>query len=329
MSIALTGITCGSFAWFTYMTRAKIEEFQGVTVGFGNLQAGFISDVDLPEAEQYGLVRDDSTYEQTIYWIDGHTIEPDTMHYFLGMNGYATDTLHPVTTRKYQNGESLSALYSAPRTLYDSTDQAEKADYIHLPFVFRYEDIIDEGTFIGDENIYLSQVKLNVTNSSSHIHESIRIHTDNHIENIHMINPSSSDDGSTNVGGTLDLNGDGYYDSTYVGTDRYEFIYGQLKESPQYNDFPEVDDTPIFDDTFHSGHKSGVYAVKAIDPEVAEYEGMYEFRNKRKFVTTTNPHTNNLAFLDLSIFVEGWDLSVIDSEIGIPFSMELKFETDN
>lgn len=322
LSLALTGITCGSFAWFAYTTRAKIEEFRGVTIGVNELEMGLLSEVELEDAEQYHLIKDDSNPEQTIYWLDGHIMEPETINYALRMNGYATDTLIPATTKKYAPSNDFK-LYSAPRLFSNEQSPASKIDYIYLPLVFRSKDIIDEG-YVSNENIYLSQVSLNVLNANSHIHESVRIFTNNKIDNNHLINPSSSDNGSTAVGGTLDLNGDGFYDVDHLENGDFEHIYGEAKEHAYAP--PTVDDDPIFDTTFHSGHKAGAHPLETIVPEVAEYEGMYEFRNKRKHVTTTNPLTDNLAYLDLSIFVEGWDLSVIDSEIEIPFSMELKFE---
>ncbi len=326
LSIALTGITCGSFAWFAYTSRAEIQQFKGVTIGVNELEMGIISDVELDEADSHHLIKDETYPNQTIYWLDGHKMEPEDLNYVLSMNGYATNTLYATTTKKYSNGEDFG-LFSTPKMYESSQGVAEKEEYIHLSLVFRCKDFIEE-TYISDENIYLSQVKLNVLSQGSNIHEAIRVYTDNTIDNKHLINPSSSDDGSTDVGGALDLNGDGFYDVDYFGNNDHERIYGQVKES-HYKNSPETDDTIIFPDqrtSFHAGHKAGTYALESCIPETADYEGMYGFRNKRKSVTTTNSLTDNLAYLDLSIFVEGWDLSVIDSEIGLPFSMELKFE---
>lgn len=329
LSISLTGVTCGSFAWFTYMTRAKIEEFRGVTIGFGDLHAGILSDVDLPLAEQYGLIKDESNPEQIIYWFDGHQMNYETLRYVLSSNGYATDTLYPVSSRKYTSGEEFG-LYAAPTILEDGNYIAEKSDYIHLPLVFKYEDIIEEGTFIPNENIYISQVKLTESQSDSYIHEAVRIYTSDRNSNTHLINPFSNNDGVTDVGGVLDLNGDGFYDANYFDTVGYEFVYGQVKES-SYKAEPENDDTIIYPDernAFNAGHRAGIYALETCVPEVAEYEGIYEFKNKHKHVTTTDPLMDNLAYLDLSIYVEGWDLKVVNSEIDIPFAMEITIETD-
>ena len=331
LSIALAGSTCGTFAWFMYTTRAKvIEDLEGVTIGAGNLEVGILSEADLPEAELYGLIKDDSNPNQTIYWFIGHTMEPDTLGYVLSANDYATNTLIPVTTRKYANGDDFN-LFSTPKV--DSNDEDEEAikkGQIYLPLVFRYSDILeDEEVYIPNQNISISQVKLEVLENDSHIHEAVRIHTDNRAGSTHLINPSSQEDGSTNVGGILDLNGDGYYDYWSESGGVYEHLYGQVAES-NYKANPEVDDTQVGplpnQNAFVAGHKQGVYALDSYVPETADYEGFYGYRNKRKWVTTTNPQTNNYAYLDLSIFIEGWDIHVINREIEVPFAMEIKFE---
>ena len=330
LGITLTGIVCGTFASFTYMTRAKIDEFHGVTIGFGNLEAGIMSDADLPNADQYDLVKDESNPNHTIYWFKEHSVKHETLHYVLNANGYATDTLYPVTTRKYASDDEFN-LYSAPTILTDNLEPAEKDNYIYLPLVFRYNNI-EEDDYLPNEDIYLTDVKINTTDSNSRIHEAVRIFADSKNDNSNLINPSSSSDGTTDVGGILDLNGDGFYDPYYLNGSGYEFVYGQVSEK-HYREIPESGDSNSFNpeqrSAFNAEHRAGIYALESCTPEVAQYEGMYDFRNKHKQVTTTNESTFNLAYLDLFIYIEGWDLTVINTEIGIPFSMELKLETDN
>lgn len=332
LSIALAGATCGTFAWFTYDTRAKIiDNLEGVTIGLGELDAGILSNVDLPDADLYGLIKDDSNPNETIYWFRGRKIEPDALSYVLAANGYAYETLIPVTTRKYANGDDFN-LFSTPRMLNDSDEKAKKEGQVFLPLVFRYHDVLeeDETAYIADQKIALSKVKLNILDENSHIHEAIRIHTDDKNGLSHLINPSSIDDGATNVGGLLDLDGDGFYDIEIHDEKLYEHVYGQVidwdyKNSPETVDtLPES--TSEYKNSFVAGHKSGVYALNTCTPEVAEFEGLNDFTNKRKWVTTTNSQTNNYAYLDLSIFIEGWDSNVINREIGIPFSVEVTFE---
>ena len=329
LTLALAGITCGTFAWFSYDTRTPISELNGTAIGLGELQAGFLSEVDLPDYEQYGLVKDESNPDEIIYWFEGHEIKPETINYVLSSNGYATDTLHPVTSLKYANGDDFE-LYSAPNMFKDSVDQAAKESLIYLPLVFRYEDILaEEKTYLSDENIYLSKFNLKTSEEDTFIHKAVRIYTNNKVDNTHLINPTSNEDGSTDVGGILDLNGDGFYDCKEISGIDYEKIYGQISES-SYKADPESEDGLIPEEarnSFVANHRAGTYAIEKCTPETAEFEGFYGFRNRRKCVTTTNPNTNNYAYLDLSIYVEGWDLNVINSQIGMEFSIELVFDT--
>ena len=329
LTLALAGITCGTFAWFNYDTRAPISELNGTSIGLNELQMGFISEHHLFDYEEYGLTRDDSDPNETIYWFSGHKIGPETINYILGSNGYATDTLYPVTSQKYTNGDDLE-LYSAPYIFHDICDIANKEEQIRLSLVFRYEDILaDEPTYLPNENIYLSQFKLNTLNEDTFVHRAVRIYTNDKNNTAHLINPSSNEDGETYVGGILDLNKDGYYDCDIVEGKRVEHIYGQTAEFSHKGN-PESEDSEVPEESrnsFVARHKAGTYAVNSYTPEKAEFEGFYEFRNHHKCVSTTNPDTKNYAYLDLSIFVEGWDLNVIDSQIGMQFSIELMFDT--
>ena len=330
LSISLASATCGTFAWFAYDTRAKIiDSLEGVTIGLSELEMGIISQVDLPDAGLYGLHKDATDPDQTIYWFEGHEMEPETISYVLSENGYATNKLIPVTTRKYSHGDNFS-LFSTPKMDDDVDEKASKEGRIYLPLVFRCHDILEEEDieYLADQRIALSDVDLEILHDGSHIHESIRIYTDNKDGSTHLINPSSSLDGSTEVGGLLDLNGDGFYDVESINGNRYERIYGQVIES-NYKETPESVDTmpdPSLKNSFIAGHKKGVFALDKCTPEVANYEGLDEFSSKHKWVTTTNPQTNNYAYLDLSIFAEGWDASVINPEIDIPFGIHLHFE---
>ena len=304
-----------------YGARTRITEFEGTSIGVGNLEVGIFSQEVLPEAQERGLIQDDS--DPTLYWFEGHEMPASTINYVLATNGYATNELFPVTTNKYKKGDSFN-LEFAPNEAHDN-DHALKQGRVYLPLVFRYTDIIDE-IDISNENIYLSQVELNSIENGSEIHRAVRIYTDDKNGTTHLINWSSSDDGITNVGGVLDLNRDGFYDTIEREGKRYERIYGQVKEA-YFRDTPEEDDTPYHGTTFEAGHRAGTYILESCVPEVAEFEGNYNFRNMRSEVTTTNPLDNNYARLDLSIFVEGWDEHVIDSEINMPFNINLQFET--
>ena len=54
---------------------------------------------------------------------------------------------------------------------------------------------------------------------------------------------------------------------------------------------------------------------------------MSNFMNHRYALATTGG-VHNYAYLNMIIFLEGWDTSVINTELGHEFSMDLSFEMD-
>ena len=59
--------------------------------------------------------------------------------------------------------------------------------------------------------------------------------------------------------------------------------------------------------------------------KVAQFEGIKKFERRSQAITKTNSLTQNYAYVDITIFVEGWDLSVIDEEKGSMFTLDLEF----
>lgn len=328
-TFALAGTTCGTFAWFMYASRASAT-FNGVTIGAGEFQVGILSDQLLPSYDENIVIEDTSIENQIIYWFKDHEVNTDVLHQIMRLNGSAIDELHPVTSGKYSDGDEFKLFESPYMKLSPSINTAEKDFYVSLPLVFRYEDDIEMGKYIPDIDVFLSKVNLKSLEDGSEIHRSIRIHTDSKAGLNHLINPSQNEDGSTKVGGVLDLDSDGFYDEYQNAGKTYEYIYGEV-ENEVHKDSPEATDSVVPENertTFHAQHRAGTYAVNEDETiaKVAEYEGFYGFRNKRKSVTRTNANTNNYAYLDMTIYCEGWDLRVIDAEKGNPFSLDLEFK---
>ena len=67
--MSLTASTCGTFAWFTYATRAYAY-YHGVSIGSGTLQLGFLSEASLDNYLDYGLEKE-TVDNKDIYWVDG------------------------------------------------------------------------------------------------------------------------------------------------------------------------------------------------------------------------------------------------------------------
>lgn len=327
LAMSLTAGTCGTFAWFTYATRARVE-YEGVSAGSGSLEIGFAPSSPLENYANYDLTKEVIDDGREIYWSNTKEISASTLKYFLSYYGYASEKMNPVSSGSYHKGDSNFSLYHAPMYVGETQPStASKKSYVYLPFVFRFEDELEKGKYLPDMDIYL--VKANFLSETS-IHNSIRIFSSNSEAN-YLINPTKLSDGKTNVGGVLDLDGDGYFDTYEENNSIYEHMYGEFKTEKVHNDLPEEHDSDVPEGertTFVARHKRGTYAIdqeKSI-PETADYEGFSAFKNGFCPIAETKSSSSNYAFVDLTIYIEGWDLSVIQAEVDNPFTMELKFE---
>ena len=332
-NILLAGSVCGTFAWYTYATRTGFEkEYHGTTVGdLGSLQAGIVSNVQLEEFVDYELAEDSTTLEDEgkyIYWCRP-IIKASTINYVASNNGYATTSIEPVTSANY-DGTSQFHLYRNPtyRDPYEVNEHnyALKNKYVFIPFVFRYEDIDSPGHYTSNQEIFFSGCDFEAHVGGENISKGVRLCLDNHKET-YIINPSAEEEGTNNVGGVLDLNGDGFFDFNEE-TNR-EIIYGQSVYS-EYLDTPTENDgdIPFAEITaFHSNHKKDVYALneETYVPETVSYMTLEKFVTNALAATVTDADYHNLGCLDFYIYLEGWDLNVINQNAGAGFNMDIAF----
>ena len=352
---AFAGTISGSIAWYAYSTRATVT-YSGTSVAESvQLQIGLISTVDFTVDEgghDLGLkltkeVVAGEPYDY--YWAKaGSGFNTAAVKAYLEKEGtYAVTELKPVTTREY-TGTSFN-LYRAPlqgHTLM--TQDADKDCYSHLPFIFR---IIDgAGEYAKGANIWLTDATVAASGASENIREAVRIYFSRGANDF-ILNPSSSSAavGYTKVAGPLDLNMDGVYDYR----DGKELVYGDYTTEPvvtgTYTGDNHLDDPTVFDDvnqtgqtrksTFVAEHFKGnqyfnTAAVTACGPKTAKYETLATIApnddgsgllSGGKPLACTDSVTG-LATLDATIWLEGWDHSVIDAEIGHSFNLGLRFQ---
>lgn len=333
----LAGSLCGTFAWYTYGTRAPIY-YDGTSIGSGGaLEIGIESQQTLDNYLIYGLVEDTSIPGKTIYW-SASSFPSAALQYVLAANGSATNQLRPVTTGKHKIGDEVT-LYNGPEHRKNQIDplyltEVDARRYVNLPLVFRYRSSTDLNDYYSDFTVYLNAA---TPNSLSEIKESIRLLIDGHDEvgneTQNLIDPNEMDTTSIAVGGPLDLNNDGYYD-TYSGGDfiEYEIAYGQFVDDVIVHK-PEVEmsDSELSDEeltTFVANHKAGTKALdlEATVPETCEYLGKRDFFNHTIPLAFPDESQRNYAFLNVKIYLEGWDYSVINDNVGALFSLDLAFE---
>ena len=167
-----------------------------------------------------------------------------------------------------------------------------------------------------------------------------------------ILNPSASSAGSTTVAGILDLTRDHYYD---YDEDDNEIIYGEYESiggiQSAYAGADEIVDingtgkTGVNYDTFTAKHRQGINyynnynncvfkkanyeALSTIAPLKDEVTGALHNRdvdNPTSVCLTKGADDHYLGRVDFTIYLEGWDHSVIDEEIEHYFDLGLTFE---
>ena len=341
INLLLAGSVCGTFAWYTYATRTGFrKEYHGTTVGdLGSLEAGIVSNVQLPNYLDYELAEDTITLSSEgkyIYWCR-EEIKAETINYVIDNNESGTVRLAPVTSASFNDFDNPDnfQLYRAPTmgsnyVVGNSDDYAVSKGYVHIPFVFRFEDEMNPGYYLPNLNIYLQECNVGtmMDGDGKELYKAVRVYANNG-EHGYIINPTAEQDGSTKVGGILDLNGDGFFD---YGNDSREVIYGQ-SNTPSYLDTPTEQDGTVPEQertSFVANHKKGIYALdeSTFEANTVDYRKLSTFTGKDIPLTTTNHTFYDMAKLDLSIYIEGWDTHVVDVEKDSGFNINFTFEID-
>ena len=203
---------------------------------------------------------------------------------------------------------------------------------------------LDDGTEDGarKEAIRQKEIKVDLAKSlrvktdyPSHEDES-----DNFIFNPNAIDEEYLDASTGNeklpVGGFLNIQRDNYYD--YDLTTKQEIAYGYFENNIVYKDTPTDETIVDYDDcdTFNAGHLPGGKQIdytqttrsiceisKSVVNEKRKVAGEDGADVGAKAIVTTD--TNKIGFIDLSIYVEGWDKNITNESAGREFSVELEF----
>ena len=221
--------------------------------------------------------------------------------------------------------------------------------------------VADHNIFLSNATA-IAAPNLEGNTDGNDIHNSIRLYIDRSNGDNYILNPSSSTNGRDKVAGVLNLtggsNGHGCYDydndpssPTYM----QEFLYGdyEWKEGKNWSnslsepleqdsDLVDINGTgnSNIDTTFTSRHRKGVKYFSNLDscitPHYANYLGtstVFPQKNAQgQFVgnyavcTTGNAAANYLGTFNMKIYLEGWDFSVVDSQIQNKFYLGLQFE---
>ena len=318
------------------------------------------------EISTYNLTRVDESDGNSIVWNKSAAgLTSEMINAYLANSVYSTNELSPVTTLG-RSGDDALDLYAAPECSSRSGedrihDDAKTKDYVQIPFAFK---ILNSQEYcVPHKEIWITDT---VVAAERNLEKAIRVFVDNVNDNLaannrYLFRPDSATNenpGATTVAGLLDLNGDGYYD--YNATSRNEYLYGDIDVDGDLNySAARVDPTGFIDEndtgdtsqleedktTFYSRHYSNTkspiltnvtYKTAAFETKKTVYpsingEGDY---TGGKPVSMTSGNVDSpigesytyIGYSTLTIFIEGWDHSIIDSVVGAQFYLGLQFE---
>ena len=336
-NITLAGLVCGTFAWYAYATRAGFEEpYKGTTVtDAGFLRIGLVSPHRLLECERYNLEMDDtyllSTYKY-IYWSKSNNLTAESINYVISAEESGTTYIEPTTSGSDEAiDENGFHLYRRP--IWSDAYQinpgyyAELSSYVSIQFIFKIA--ASEGE-TSNSAVYLSDCMLSTFNDShrgGEIHKAVRFHIKNNLNSI-IVAPSYENDGQNEVGGILDLDGDGFYD--YNASNLHEVVYGESSSSNHYYDeaTPEDGTIPLDEITsFNSNHKKGIYALneELFKAKKVSYFGITRLLSREYAVAVPDNRFGGLSYGELDIYLEGWDTHLTNEEEESAFNLDLSF----
>ena len=355
---SLAGTISGTLAWYAYSARATLS-YTGTSIEkTAQLQIGVCSPVAIDYASSDKIAKDESISDSTHHYYFapvGSGLTSMVLNKYLEANGFATNYLIPVTSGSYVRGDSFS-LNRAPNVdtnILDNSDPAPNNYFAYFQFVFRITKSLTSITteYVDDQELWLTDSEAHASYANNgNVFKAIRIFVDrpSTYENDFIFNPTAASAGQTKVGGLLDIGGDGYYDYSDSGK---EILFGEFNSDPGvsatgYSGADEIDDingsgaTEL--DSFTSKHKQGIKYYSDLSScgiKTASYESLSSIapntsngklenydENHPTSICRTDVNDNHLARVNMAIWLEGWDFSVVDKEQNHMFDLGLTFE---
>ncbi len=276
---------------------------------------------------------------------------------YLKSNGYATNCLSPVTSGSFSRGDAFTLKKAPSASNPSSVLPASKSSFATIPFVFRVirSNTVSANNYVENAELWLTDALVRASSiDDGNIYKAIRMFIDrsNDYEDDFIVNPSSNQNGKTTVGGLLDVFYDNYYD--YDENDN-EIIYGEYETiggiQSEYAgpdviaDINGTGKTGEDFDTFTAKHRPGVNyydnynqcvfknaefeCLSSIAPVKDEITGVLHNKDDNhptSVCKTAGASNHYLGRVDFTIYLEGWDHSVIDEEIAHYFDLGLTFE---
>ncbi len=308
--------------------------------------------IPVPDQEKYSLRSDETGIggEGFVYWTTT-TVSGPTIRYIVNHAGYSSDnSVYPATSGRFKKGDPIR-IFKEPEV--PGTDprvpqltEAEKDGYIGFDIIFRIIDNADKNNPVGVENYGIYFNRDIQFYGESDMLNALRLGFESALTS-DIISPGRRFAGEIAVGGRLDLDGDGYYDSTldearFNPTDpigyRYEAAYGdfitQLNED-NWGDvtLEDIPENTAEDLTFYNA-KTEVGVRPLIDyiPAVAKYSTFKDYQidtTKEEIDPDAEPlvitDEDGVAEISFRMWLEGWDLSAGDHLRNKTFGANFRF----
>lgn len=338
--LSFAGALASSLAWFSYNTQTPIT-FHGTSIKSNKqIQVGIVTNYDLSAQNLVSELVPGTS--QKIAWSEpGEGLTSRQLVAYLTLAGYASEELTPVTSRRYNTGDALK-LYSSPYDYRPSDLEAATKDlYSVIPLAFRVINLSDR-SYVKNRNIWLSDIGASgETKDTFAVSHGARVQFSNPTTKF-IVNPTAEESGYTTVGGLLDLNNDQYYDIDEHGN---EIVYGDYIGVPTHTyraDDSELDDinntgmlAPYVFCSKHAGNANSVDNFNDLQMMKADYycvEDVAPYVDEDGNFTGGKPVCNTgenyIGTTDLTIWIEGWDLAIVNQVWNLTFDIGLTFEID-
>lgn len=365
--VSIGGAISSSLAWYAYATRASLL-FSGTSVyDNGQLQIGVKHNAEITALKQDGMIEEQINGSYYYFAPAGEGLSSERLNMYLSARGYATNELIPVTSGEFNpadNNHNTFALKQSPNAEnYNNSEAATHLHYSQITFAFRTFRTKTNGEreFVSGQELWLTHAQTRASaGSNGNVSKAMRMYVNRDVSeyganNGFIYNPSSNSNGETKVGGLLNLGYDQYYDFD----DNGEIVYGEYDitdgvDSGIVNDHYDGDDVLIdingsgatTGDTFTAKHSPQAPAyyenLSKLSIKTAKYEGVNTIKpvkaadgtlsnpagKKTSVCKTGGESVGYIGEFDATIYLEGWDFSVIDEEQSHKFDFQLRFETN-
>ena len=365
--VSIGGAISGTLAWYAYATRAALL-YSGTSVyDNGQLQIGVKNGTRIQALIDDGMIEEQKNGSYYYFAPAGEGLSSDRLNIYLSARGYATNELIPVTSGEFNPADSnhnTFALKQSPSSeSHNNMTAATNAHYSQITFAFRafHTDNNGERDFVEGQELWLTYAQTRASiGSSGKVSNAMRMYVERDVteygaNNGFIFNPSSKNAGETKVAGLLNLGHDQYYDFDENG----EIVYGQYEIADGIDsgisDAPYQGDDVLADvngsgsntaDTFTSKHSPYAPAyyqnLNKLNIKTAKYEGIDTIKpakaadgtlsnqpgKKTSVCVTGGESVGYIGEFDATIYIEGWDFSVIDEEHRHKFDFQLRFETN-